>query len=144
MPGSIALLRDNKKKDCQPLLQTLIAVLHAEMKAYSYAFIVVDALDEISGGAQMDLIEKLRSLTSNSSIKLLITSRHIDIVGDSIGADARLDIIADKNDIKLYLETRLSSPHAGTIKRLLKASSLTEADVVRKIMEKARGMYVKI
>jgi hypothetical protein len=141
-PDSIELLqKQHKEKGCRPSLDTLTTVLKNEIETYSRLFIVVDALDEcFPEQVQEDLLEKLRSLTITSPAKLMVTSRYIPSIESAICADIKLDIIANNNDIKSFVEARISKN--SMLKRLVTKVPSIEEKVVGTVVEKAQGMYV--
>ena len=138
---ALALLKGQKDKLCRLSLGQLMSLLQTEVKTYSCVFIVIDALDEYTDGVQKELIAKIQTLTS---VKLLVTSRPILSIEHYLCADAKLAITAKDSDIKAYLETQLSSPHADMLRRLIsKPSSLiSKEDIMNRVAMKAQGMYV--
>ena len=126
----------------RPSLDALMTILKAEIETYSNVFIVVDALDEcFPEQAQQDLLERLQSLTVATPVaKLMVTSRYIPSIERAIHADVKLEIVATECDIRSHVEARIFKNH--TLNRLItKAPSMTER-VVRKVTDKAQGMYV--
>lgn len=139
--GSIELLQRQFDQKRHPPLSMLMSILEAETKTYSRVFIVVDALDEFYPEEdRRNLLEELRSLTENRSVKLMATSRHIDSIAYSIGADIKLEITAMSDDIKSLVQARISTN--DMLKRLLTKRPSIEDKVVNSVVEKAQGMYV--
>jgi len=142
-PDSIGALRKDKDSGRRPSLDKLMSILEAELKTYHRVFIVVDALDELSSeGAQSDLLKRLRSLTSISPAKLMVTSRHIPFIESAIHADVNLEIIALDSDIESLVEARISDDKK--LERLVTKPPSIKEQVVRAVVGRARGMYVYI
>jgi hypothetical protein len=133
------LLDELKSKQRHPSVVELMTLLQTEVKTYSGVFIVIDALDEYPDVVQKDFMAKLQSLPS---IKLLVTSRPIEAIGQMVCADCRLNITAKDSDIKSYLENQLSSSHADMLRRLISkpSSSIRKEDIIKKVAMRAQGM----
>jgi len=140
--NSIELLREKRTEWGRgTLLDTVTTILETEIKTYSRVVIVVDALDEcFPEQVQRDLLEKLRSLTINSPAKLMVTSRDIPSIQRTICADIELEIVAMECDIKSHVKARIFKDNM--LKRLITKPPSMEDNVVRTVVEKARGMYV--
>jgi hypothetical protein len=139
---SIKSLEGVKTEGRRPSLNMLMTILLTEIKTYSRAFIVVDALDESPEKSREDLLAKLRSLTTSSSAKP--TSRDIPAIQRNIYADAKiptvkLPIVASEGDIKSHIVARISNN--STLERLITQSTSREGAVIENFIEKARGMY---
>jgi hypothetical protein len=141
--GSIELLqKKHKERGCRPSLDTLTKLLETEIQTYSRIFIVVDALDEcFPEHVQEGFLAKLRSLTVDSTAKLMVTSRYIPSIELAIHADIRLEIIAMESDIISHVEARILEN--SMLKRLVTKPPSLEEKVVGTVVEKAQGMYVR-
>ncbi|KAK0184075.1 hypothetical protein F5146DRAFT_1106156 [Armillaria mellea] len=132
----------HKKK--QPSLDVLIKILSQELASFYHVYIVLDALDEFTGGKpeeQMDkqeeLIRTIKLLGDN--IHLLVTSRDIVTIGSLFKADTRLDIQAANDDIHLYIISKLSS---GRLARFIKGRDDLRQAILDGVTEKADGMFL--
>jgi len=142
-PDSTEKLQKDKDSGRRPSLDKLMAILETELKTYYRVFIVVDALDEFPPElAQSDLLKKLRYLTSVSSAKLMVTSRHIPFIESAILADVKLEIIALDSDIESLIEARISDDNM--LERLVTKPPSIKEQVVRAVVVRAQGMYVYI
>jgi len=123
----------HQKRDTHPTLENFTEMLEEEIGMYSKVFIVVDALDECpeSRGTRADLSKVLRSLPRN--VNLMVTSRDLSSIARSFHETKRLDIRADDQDVRKYLESRISS----VPRRHLKALQDT---IVNEIIKNVRGM----
>ena len=100
---------------------------------YSKVFIIVDALDECreDDGTRANLLQALRSLAG--TVNLMVTSRDLVSIARDFQETKHLDICANDQDVRRYIEGRI----ARTPRRHLKA---LQESIVKKIVENARGM----
>jgi hypothetical protein len=125
----------------RPSLDTITTILKTEIETYSHVAIVIDALDEcFTERVQVDLLEKLRTLTVIPGTKLMVTSRPIPSIEHAIHADVKLHIVAMEHDIKSHVEAQIFKNNM--LKRLITKAPSIEDKVVRAVTEKAQGMYV--
>jgi len=124
-----------------PTSGELATLLQSQSQFFSKLFIVLDALDECSYDATVELLLQLQKL--QPSLRLLVTSRsHVGNVIQQLGfPDAkRLEIRAHDEDIKKYLDKRIRiERHLGPW--VTKSPDLGET-IKEKIAEKAKGMSV--
>ncbi|EGN97635.1 hypothetical protein SERLA73DRAFT_30543, partial [Serpula lacrymans var. lacrymans S7.3] len=94
--------RSDQEQKLTPALRKIHNALKDEINTFSRVFIVVDALDEVANynGSQFELLSKLRSLGSN----LLVTSRYIKSIANTIDNDHRMYIHAQQDDMRKYIE----------------------------------------
>lgn len=85
------------------------------------------------------LLEKLRSSTLISPVKMMVPSRYIPSIERAICADVSLEINATESDIKSHIEDRISND--DMLKRLITKPPSTGEKLVETVLEKARGMY---
>jgi hypothetical protein len=130
-------------RDRRPSLDTLTAVLKAEIELYTRVFIVIDALDEcFPEQVQVDLLESIRSLVVTPHAKAMVTSRHIPSIESTIHADITLEIMAMETDVRSHVEARIYNNN--TLKRLITKPPSMEEKVISTVVEKAQGMYVVV
>jgi hypothetical protein len=103
-----SLYRYHKHRKTRPTGEEFINALTLEIMAYSKVFIVVDALDECpeDNGTQANLLKALRSLTG--SVNLMVTSRDLPSIAQHFRATKHLDIRANNQDLRKYIESRVS------------------------------------
>jgi hypothetical protein len=134
--------KHHKDRETRPTLEELRQVLQSEIKMFTKVFIVVDALDECSeldaDRTRSKLLMALRSL--ESTINLLVTSRELASIAQDFRETKRLDIQADDQDVRRYIENRI--PHEPRLARHVHGHPTFQEEIVVKIIENARGMYV--
>jgi hypothetical protein len=136
------LQNERKERGCRPSLDMLTTILQTEILTYSQVYIVIDALDECFPElVQENLLEKLQSLIVNSTAKLMVTSRHIPSIELAIYADIKLEIVAMESDIKSHVHARITNN--SMLKRLVTRPPSLEEQIVKRVVEKAQGMYVR-
>ncbi|KAK0480424.1 hypothetical protein EDD18DRAFT_1439630, partial [Armillaria luteobubalina] len=101
--------------------------------------IILDALDEFpeNDGGQEKLVNVLRELGSNT--RLLVMSRDIPAIGSLFKTDTWLDIWATDEDIKTYIETKLSS---GRLAHHIKGRDDLREEILSGVTNKADGMFL--
>jgi hypothetical protein len=128
--------RDHQDAETHPTLDEFTKALRSELRLYSRAFIIVDALDEcpehdeIRGETRADLVEALRTL---DTVNLMLTSRDMHSIAQQFHGTPRLEIRAHDHDVQKYIEgriTRVPRRHLVGLKET----------IVSKIIEKADGM----
>jgi hypothetical protein len=123
----------HQRQGTRPILSQLITTLRQEIESYSKVFIITDALDECTEAKDRAiLLRELRSL-SPLKVNLLVTSRKLQSIEEHFMEIPRLDIRADDEDVKKFVEGELE---AHLHLRKLKGT------IVSKIIEKAAGMQV--
>jgi ankyrin repeat domain-containing protein 50 len=133
------LQKEYMGRGCRPSLNTLTAVLKAEIETYTHVFIVVDALDEcFPEHVQVDLLETIQSLIITPHAKLLVTSRHIPSIKSAIHADIILEVTAMETDVRSHAKARIYNNN--TLKRLITKAPSIEEKVISTVVEKAQGM----
>lgn len=104
----------------------------------SRIFVIVDALDECSttNDTKTLLLEEIQNLQPNMS--LLVTSRPTENLGDELMVSAILEIGADDQDIRSFVNSRIQK------ERRLRLHVLSDANlqktIVQTIVEGAKGM----
>ncbi|KAJ8059723.1 hypothetical protein OCU04_011368 [Sclerotinia nivalis] len=118
-----------------------IHLLHLLTSEFPRLYIVVDALDECeeTKKTRSNLIRELRNLPSN--INLLLTSRRLGDIEDKLSDCSHLEIRASDHDVRAYLEARIDTEE--NILKFCKKDPTLRKTIVRKIAEKAHGMFVK-
>jgi hypothetical protein len=101
-----ALYEHHKNRDTRPILNELAEALKVEIRTYSKFFIIVDALDECEHHeTRANLLRTLRSSTA----KLMVTSRDLTSIAQDFQKVARLNIRANDQDVRRYLEGRIAT-----------------------------------
>lgn len=124
-------------KKIRPGIKDLRIALQSEIETYSQVYIVVDALDECLECDQANLIKTLQSLTN---VKLLITSRPLLSIEQQFHGVERLDILANIDDVRKYIEDRI--PGENRLARHVERHPSLRNDIVDRIIANVRGMSV--
>jgi hypothetical protein len=136
-----------KSGDMQPTPDEYLRMLKSQIKLFSKAFVVVDALDECLNDSetntQNDFLKALRQLPHKAHI--LFTSRPDISIGKKIQPNAKLEIRANPIDLRKYLEYRIQDREVlrDFIKKGEKKDKLFLSKTLDAIVEKTQGMYVQ-
>lgn len=127
-----SLYSRHKRKGTHPRLDELSTVLNSEIETYSKVFVIVDALDECreDDGTRAKFLKVLQSLPMN--VNLMVTSRNLSSLARDFDGKERLDIRATHEDVKGYIESRVSLARRH-IQEL-------QGTIVSKILENVDGM----
>ena len=106
------------------------------VKSFSEVFLVIDALDECSDEVRWGILDHLRCLGSHAH--LLITSRTHGAIGDELAAFDRIEVSAQKDDIDLFVEHRMSNNK--NLQRLADKSPTILNDIKEGVSRTAQGM----
>jgi ankyrin repeat domain-containing protein 50 len=140
----MSLYRHHLRKETRPTLGELSKLLQSkvryllEVRRLSKVFIVIDALDECpeSNRTRQSFLAEIRKL--QSTVHLLITSRHIPAIEREFEKAARVEICASGKDVRRYLEGRIESE--DRLVRLVKADPALQETIVNTIVKNAKGM----
>ncbi|KAF7917816.1 uncharacterized protein EAE97_011954 [Botrytis byssoidea] len=135
IPDSVQALynrhKDNRK---QPSLNEISRILHSVTAIYSRVFVVVDALDECqdSDGCRKTFIEEMLSLQAKIGVNLFATSRPIPEIIQKFAGGISLEIRASNEDVRLYLDGRLSQLPAF-VRRYPKLQDEIKTEIVKTV-----------
>lgn len=132
----IDLHKHHRDKETRPSLSEYSRLLATELRHFSKAFIVIDALDECAEEGRIgdQFLTEVRKLLP--SVSLLVTSRNIPDMERKFEVAARLDIYASDGDIKCYLKDRMK----GELAKFVKGNTTLQTEILTTITEKAQGM----
>jgi hypothetical protein len=133
-----SLYQRHTPQNTRPTIAELIKTLQSEIRTYSKVFIIVDALDECLEGNGGHLIRVLQSLTD--AVNLMVTARPLPLIEQQFLNAIRLDIRANDNDVRQYVEDRI--PREPRLVQLIGTDQALQDSIVNKIVEKVGGMYV--
>jgi hypothetical protein len=145
-PGSLqdimACRADHVRQGTHPSLSEISRLLRLQVQDFDDVFLVIDALDECSEAHQTRnrFLSELRGLLPG--IHLLATSRQIPSIEKSFRGNARLEICANEEDVKAYIETQFT--RQDSLLFLLEDRDDVREDIVTTILGKIRGMQVNI
>ncbi|PVH99572.1 purine and uridine phosphorylase, partial [Periconia macrospinosa] len=138
LPHSVrALYGRHEKRRTRPLLDEISSSLRSVAALYSRVFIVVDALDECqsSEGCRTRFLSEICKLQTETRANILATSRYILDITESFEESASLDIRARDEDVRSFLEKRITE--SG--RRSLKACS---EEIKSEIIKSVGGMFL--
>jgi hypothetical protein len=125
-------------RNTRPTPDEFTKALQSEIGRYTKVYIIVDALDEFLKHDQGYLITELQSLASN--VSLMVTSRPLPLIEQQFQGARRLDILANDEDIRKYIESRI--PRERRLVQHVKKDVTLLETMMDKIGTTARGMYV--
>lgn len=122
----------------RPSISDYAQLLQATVQSYNRVYFVIDALDECSeaNGTRKDLLVEVQRL--KPAVNILITSRDIPSIERMLQDAARIEIRASDEDIKNYVEDRISG--SERIASYIKKSPDLENQILKNVSERANGM----
>ncbi|KAJ5760316.1 hypothetical protein N7520_007472 [Penicillium odoratum] len=137
----IELYEYHQRYKSRPSVNELIDVFQAVVTSLSRVNIVIDALDECQTNDSLQrFLHIIFSLQAKYgvNISLLATSRHNGNIEGLFGSSLRSEISAGEEDIRSYLDQRVTA----FTDQPIKGNEVLRADIVRKILEVANGMFL--
>ena len=128
----------HQKKKSKPSFDEVSKALAAAVSCYPQVFIILDALDECSeeDGCRHRMLNELSRLTDDANI--MMTSRQNVNIERYFDRLQHLNIIADAEDLRQYLEARLlNSP---SLARIVMSMANLREQVINTIVASAKGM----
>ena len=120
----------------RPGLDDITKILKDEVDRYAKVYVVIDALDECEPAYRIRLLTELKAL--QPKLKLMITSRFFDAFGADMGIDTDVEILASDDDIKRFVQDRVSI--TPRLRRWTAADSSLQATIEIKVIEAAQNM----
>jgi Cdc6-like AAA superfamily ATPase len=132
-----ALYESHNKRNTRPSLDELSEVLRLVVDSYSRVFFVIDALDECKNAdrTREHLLGEIFKLQKQTKISLFATSRFIPEIENAFKGSISLEIHANNEDMKRYLDG-----HMPTQACISQDPDLQE-EIKTKIIGAAGGMY---
>ncbi|KAF6790311.1 ankyrin [Colletotrichum musicola] len=130
------------RKGTNPTLKQLSDVFSKLFSQCSNIFIVIDALDECSltDDLAIEFVHAVQALGNN--VRLLITSRTSTNFESAFREAVRIDIAAQEQDVRLYLETKI--PERSRLAKHIRADPKLQDDIIESIAESAQGMFLLV
>ena len=127
-------------RSCRDKLGTedLLALLKIRLNQLKYAFICIDAVDELEPKVRRQLLNVLKELSTN--IRLFLTGRnYIETeVQKCFQVAQKVVISASHQDIEAYIRQQIiDDPYAEDA-----MDEVLEKDIIDTIIKKSQGMYV--
>jgi hypothetical protein len=126
-------------KKTRPMLKELFESLRSTTAAFKRTFIIIDALDEcaVEGGNRDRLLSSLFELQKEVGVNLFMTSRYIPEIMERFDGSIKLDIRADDEDIRRYIEG-----HIYQLPAFIKKAADLKNEIATRIIKAADGMFV--
>lgn len=139
-------ITDEIQKTCQDHMQAgtrpsdseIVELLQSSIQSFSRTFVIVDALDELSGHGlcRQNLLGRLLRLQATTEINLLTTSRHIPALTLDFNEHTCLDVRASTADIEIYVRGRIAE-----LPTCVKSNVSLQNTIVTEIGAAVKGMY---
>jgi hypothetical protein len=104
---------------------------------YSRVFIVVDALDECQVGCRSRFLSEIFNLQVKCGANIFATSRFIPEITEKFNGSTPMEIRANDEDIRKYLEG-----HMSQLPSFVSRNVDLQEEIVTKIVQAVDGMYV--
>lgn len=139
VPDEVKSLYDLYQSQNKPTPRTndVIQALRSITSRFSRVYVVVDALDECLDDERSDLLDAINKL--RPLMNILVTSRPLASIKDSLCSDLEQCIEAANDDITTYIETQIIGKRLKLSDELLKKPDLC-SQIVREVVTSARGM----
>jgi hypothetical protein len=121
-----------------PSKDELIELLQCEVDDFTDTFVVIDALDECSFGVWVTLLDQLEKL--QSKIHLLVTSRNFATISDRLKDSVTLEIRAQPQDIRAFIEAQIDDPENRRLKKMVSEEPKLRREIEKVIIRTANGM----
>lgn len=119
--------------------EDLVTAIEDTVTSFDHVSIVVDALDELreDDGTRGRLLQTFGKLQNLGHVNILVTSRQIPHIIESISADSSIEILAHEEDIHLYVTKQiLFLP--GCVTR----SNELQSQITRDVTGSTQGMFL--
>jgi hypothetical protein len=134
-----SLYQDCNTKNTRLNQNELTTSLRSVVSLFSHVYIVIDALDEVTGdGTRRTLLKEVSQLPTNTS--LLGTSRYISDIEMYFKDVTKLEILATDEDIRRYLVAQIRQDE-NLARHCAKASDL-ETTITTVLVNQAKGMFL--
>ncbi|KAL4971085.1 NACHT and Ankyrin domain protein [Aspergillus stella-maris] len=139
-PEVLSLYNLHKKYGTRPTIAQLTNLPQKLKGVFKKFYVIIDALDEF-GESEEDFIPFLSALRSiGPQVKVLCTSRHSTTYESYFHFAEKLEILAQSEDIKLYLESRISG-HPRLSKHV-RGDPKRKEEIVTAIIDESQGMVL--
>lgn len=128
------MYKKHSGENTRPSLAEITDVIENDVRTCKAVYVVIDALDEFEDAHRMSLISQLQSL--GSVVRLMITSRQIQLAQDFLAVAISLDICASDEDIRIYTQDRIRNN--DRLSRFISRAADLENLIVTTVLEKAR------
>lgn len=137
-PEVLSLYNLHKKYGTRPTLTQVVDILRKLASTFRTFHVVVDALDECAESEE-DALQFVKALSSiGPQIKFLCTSRFSTIFEGYFGGSERLELSAQSQDIRIYLESQIKQKYR--LSRHVHTDPSLQEEIINSIIEESRGM----
>lgn len=135
---ALALYEGHTLSQTHPSIIQYTKLLRLAVQSYSKVLVVIDALDECNevDGTRKALISELQNL--RPQLNLLVTSRDIPNLQRQLQDATRLEIQASDDDIRNYVEERIST--SDRLSLYVKKDSSLRKFMIDTVTKNAKGM----
>lgn len=126
------------KEMSSPTVSEYLALLQSMTSSFSTSFIVIDALDELSRSVStsQSLITLLQFLPP--SVRLCVTSRPIPSLSPEIDAFAKIEIVAQRQDLAQYVSGFMAQN--TRLRQILADDADMKSDIAKSVLDNSQGM----
>lgn len=135
----VAQYQEHEANDTMPTEESFLDLLTSEIGRFRKAFLIVDALDECPAEVRAALIRNLVRVqrTNNANVRILFSSRNIQIIAEELGDVHSLELLADPGDVETYIQEQVSAMPAL---RVVHKNPTLLQELHRILTQKAQGM----
>ncbi|KAF5584277.1 AGC PKA kinase, partial [Fusarium subglutinans] len=140
VPSSVRELYSGwKNKGVRPSTEKLSMALQSVAALFSRIFVILDALDEcqIANGCRKTFLDEMLSLQARCGINLLVTSRFIPEIAESLRSQTSLEIRPSDEDVRRYLDGRMSQ-----LPGLVRHDPAFQEEVKAGVIKAVDGMFL--
>ena len=134
LPESVRALHTKcRANTTRPSIDDISTALQSVIAEYSRVFILVDALDECraQGGCRDTLLSKIFGLQKHG-VNFFATSRVMSEITEKFKQSPSLDILADEQDLRSYVDGRISDL-PSFVQRQLDLQEVIKTEIVKAV-----------
>ena len=141
LPDEVKSLYDLYQSQSKPTPRTdnVTQTLRSIAPRFARVYVVIDALDECPDDDRTDLLDALNKV--KSSMNILVTSRPVASIKQSLHPDLEQCIEAANEDIIAYIEAQINKKRLKLSDELLEKPEL-RSQIVSELVASAKGMWV--
>ena len=137
-PSLLELYEHHRSRSTSPTSNEIVDILTTALESLKEAFLIVDGLDECDETLRWDLIEQLEKF--QPKLRLLITSRHLDTISEDLDQFERIEIRANPEDIKLYIDHQMKKNRH--LRRIIQRAPKIKDDIRSAVVRTADSMFL--
>ena len=131
------LYQQHKTKGTRPLLSEVVTSLESTVALYTRVYIIVDALDELSGIERARFLPAIFKLQAKTGLSLFTTSRFIPEIVNEFKGCLSFEIRAATRDVESYLDSQMVQ-----LPNFVRVSVDLQNEIKTNISSAVDGMYV--